>query len=471
MRHRYPPLTGPAGLCEAADVTGTLVNLDRSSNAFSTHCPSSSKAQKKIGDRRLMVHGTSDIVSLDQLPATDENKVAVPNVVSLDHMSLSAKEHHIITHELQQGVYTDDCSARTGRGIGSGDSTGNSSTHSTSSSSGNRSGSNTGRTLQCELDDSIPRHPALNLRSRIEHTHAGLRPSPVGTNPPLQQNGYVYSSAHLQNLSKRNGKMFSWNKNQNMEPNKSNDDPKLFETGLKQAGLDSTLSQEHRVPSVAMTNSGGKVNRQSRENEQNYKKRNNRNACMASSRTNKPKVSSYMNNCSNPTDNSTAPEPENTDSLSPTPPPPSSCQPLERQSSLPNVFAYDQTSSYQAGGPPSHKVLSLPRSNSALSGLEPLSSVGSGYAATGESGSTCSLNVTSNLMVSDHWGPHYDHSQLLERLLNSGYILQDNSDLVEGMSQPISSYSSFDSTHLQTEAMGFPEGSVESLPQFQSIDV
>ena len=131
---------------------------------------------------------------------------------------------------------------------------------------------------------------------------------------------------------------------------------------------------------------------------------------------------------------------------------------------------------------------SPPRSsNSALSVSEPLSSTASGYAATGESESTCSVEVKSNgdclPGLEDIQKALYDarsqFSYPLQRLLDQDYELGGTELDVGSTVQPTQSHSQStqshtgsDSTHFQAHSMPLTYRSrVQSMQQIQSVDV
>lgn len=135
--------------------------------------------------------------------------------------------------------------------------------------------------------------------------------------------------------------------------------------------------------------------------------------------------------------------------------------------------------------PPLDQAHSPPRSGSALSISEPLSSTASGYAATGESGSTCSVEVKSNgecfPELEDIEKALFDtrsqFSYPLDQELESA-SLDDNLDLGSSFHQLLPPHSQATQSHTGSDSDQFQhsvpltyDSGVHSMQQIQSVDV
>ena len=146
-------------------------------------------------------------------------------------------------------------------------------------------------------------------------------------------------------------------------------------------------------------------------------------------------------------------------------------------------------SSDRLSSPSLHKPESPPRSSSALSVSEPLSSTASGYAATGESGSTCDAEFDSS---SDECAPEFhgiqsalfearsQFSYPLHRLLDQDYELENaglDNTLRSSPHPHLSSQSQTNQSHPGSDSeyhsvlLSTIGSRVQSLQQIQSVDV
>ena len=146
-------------------------------------------------------------------------------------------------------------------------------------------------------------------------------------------------------------------------------------------------------------------------------------------------------------------------------------------------------SSDPLSSPSLHKPESPPRSSSALSVSEPLSSTASGYAATGESGSTCDAEFDSS---SDECAPEFhgiqsalfearsQFSYPLHRLLDHDYELESAGldDTLRSSPHPhLSSHPQSNQSHPGSDSeyhsvlLSTIGSRVQSLQQIQSVDV
>ena len=141
------------------------------------------------------------------------------------------------------------------------------------------------------------------------------------------------------------------------------------------------------------------------------------------------------------------------------------------------------------------KAQSSPRSGSALSVSEPLGSTASGYAATGESGSTCDVEARSIEEAASECGPEFEEIQQaisearsqfsypLQRLLDQRLLDDKSRSGVPGVSNGLTfpqlsspeshSSSSFESVSFQShsDAAQISNNIAHSMQQIQSVDI
>lgn len=508
---------------------GTVVSLDHNSSSSSCHCPSLVAYDQ--GQRSLINHSPgmmgAAIVSLDQYSNEEANSEADTTVVSLDHYTRSAnqepqKTDAVSSHDTPRSGQSDH-----GSSSYSGNSTSVSVTNSSSHipyhvrQDNTRTGTNLQQMTHLNLDSQIEDTPLIKQQfcgNSLElyppstrasnawedrlvvngysyHTH--IPASPFPHSHPITPSPKLGLHQQLHNISEQGeSECFPSSDNFDMgdEPSgQYSDEHKVHASSRDPLGGPSLLQQSTELEKAIEQ----KAETRTRDKKKRGKRRKTRHQESKSGARETPSGRDGINMMMVERDSGSE-----EDFVEEVP-----CEisgdtksPDHLQDSSFRVTPPCRTSSPQQNTtpPPSSpsldKTQSPPRSGSALSVSEALGSTASGYAATGESESTCSVEVKKDECFSEFediqkalFDARSQFSYPLQRLLDqeceldsTGMNTSSKLDLGSGF-QPVMSHSNVtrshagsDSDQFQTHSMPLAyrnKGHSRHLQQIQSVDV